>query len=120
MNNKRNFLTDSMSLRVISPAIKKATLVYERLTDEEEIREFLTKRREYLESKLKRQGYSVGLRNITGMNFPVTDDVIFDVAYGDTSVNVGISNPTRYDIEDQGNWEKGLFVPELRIITIEK
>lgn len=122
-NQTKIILTDAMSLKEVSPGIHNATIRYERIVGPEAIKNYILDRKDQIVSQLKRKGYSYGLKQITGCDFPVvnqSNDAMVDVPYGGVVINVGTSNPTKFDLNDEESWSKGVFDLELRILTISE
>lgn len=116
------FLTDSYSLKMIAPGIHEASIEYRLIKGTNNIRNFMEEIRDNLTSKIKRPGYAYGLSKLTGYEFSAveTGNTIIDAPYDSMVINVGLSNPTREDIDNKENWNRGLFELELRVITIKK
>lgn len=117
------FLTDSYSLKTIAPGIQEAIIEYRLIRGTEDIKNFIEEVRDNLTSKIKRPGYAYGLSKLTGYEFSAVElgaNTIIDAPYDSMVINVGLSNPTRNDIDNPENWNRGLFELELRVITIRK
>ena len=124
-NNNENltiYLTDSMSLKVIAAAIHDAELSYRRIVGNESIKKIFDQYKGQIISKIKRKGYAYGISKLTESEFPAVEpgkSTMVDIPYGGIVINVGISNPTQYDIDNLELWDKGLFDLELRILYIK-
>lgn len=117
------FLTDSYSLKTIASGISEATIEYRLIKGTENIKKFIEEVKDNVTCKIKRPGHAYGLSKITGYEFPAVEaggNTIVDAPYDSMVINVGLANPTREDIDDFENWDRGFLELELRVIVIRR
>lgn len=114
------YLTDAYSWKTIAPAIEEATIEYRRIKGTENIRKYIEEVRENIICKIKRPCYAYGLSKLTGFEFSSVSNTIIDAPYDSVVINVGLANPTKENLDNPDNWDRGFFELELRVVTIRK
>lgn len=128
MKKIKIILTDSNTFKQIRPLI--SDIKYKRFSGTEVkdlivyIEELEQKGLVEIENKIKRDGYSYGLLQATGVWYPAVDmasESIVDVPYDGIAINISIANSiNKLDINDRDNWDKGMFDLEARVIRLDR